>query len=63
MDTTLLGGHRCCGLATKTVSYWESKRDEYENKLALIGQSDSPTIMAVIDERALELLSDGIKKW
>jgi hypothetical protein len=63
MDTTLLGGHRCCGLATKTVSYWESKRNEYENKLALIGQSDSPTIMAVIDERALELLSDGIDRW
>ena len=63
MDTTLLGGYRCCGLTTRTVSYWESKRDKYTNELALIGQPDSPTIMEVIDNRASELLNNGLVRW
>lgn len=62
-ETTFLGGYRCCGLSTQTVSYWESKRDEYTTELALINEPDSPTIMEVIDNRASELLNDGIDRW
>lgn len=62
-ETTFLGGYRCCGLPTKTVAEWEAKRPEYSTELALINELDSPTIMAVIDARASELLNDGLDRW
>lgn len=61
VHTTFLGER--CQLSTETVSYWESVRDDLGSKFALIGRSDSPTIMEVIDARASELLNDGLERW
>ena len=55
-------GNRC-GLSTKTVDYWERKRGDYTTQPALIGRSDSPTIMGVIDAQASNLLAYGLDQW
>lgn len=51
------------GLWTKPVSKWENERAILASEPAIIGQSDSPTIMAVIDAQASKLLNDGIDRW
>jgi hypothetical protein len=55
-------GNRC-GLSTKTVDYWERKRGDYTTQPALIGRSDSPTIMGVIDAQASNLLAYELDQW
>lgn len=53
----------CYGLWTKPVSKWENERAILASEPAIIGQPDSPTIMAVIDAQASKLLNDGIDRW
>lgn len=61
VHTTFLGER--CQLSTEPVSYWESIREGLGSKPALIGRSDSPTVMEVIDAQASTFLSQGLARW